>query len=136
MTTLSPRTPKVVRLVLGLFPSAFRTRYGHEIWQCIRDARRDLGNESLVFRIQFWIGIMADLGRSAGVEWCRSVSRQSYILALRRTAGGVLIAAALANVAYDAMSVKLSMGVLTAVLTALVAITGVLLIRNRSGKAP
>jgi hypothetical protein len=45
-----------------------------------------------------------------------------------------LIAAALANVAYDAMSVKLSMGVLTALLTALVAITGGLLMRD-PGKA-
>jgi hypothetical protein len=136
MTTFSHRTPKVIRLVLGVFPTAFRTRYGHEIWQCIRDARRDLGNESFVLTIRFWIGIMADLGRSACVEWCRSISRQSYILALRRTAGAVLIAAAFVNVAYDAMSVKLSMGVLTALLTALVAITGGLLIRNRPGKAP
>ena len=135
MTTLSPRTPKVVRLVLGLFPSAFRTRYGHEIWQCIRDARRDLGNESFVLTIRFWIGIMADLGRCAGVEWCRSISRESYIFALRRTAGAVLIAAALVNVAYDAMSVKLSMGVLTALLTVLAAIAGGLLMRSRPGKA-
>ena len=135
MTTVSPRTAKVVRLVLGVFPTAFRTRYGHEIWQCIRDARRDLGNESFVLTIRFWIGIMADLGRSAGVEWCRSVSRQSYILALRRTAGAVLIAAALVNVAYDAISPKLSMGVFVALLTALAAVTGGLLIRNRPGKA-
>jgi hypothetical protein len=136
MTTLSPRTPKVVRLVLGLFPSAFRTRYGHEIWQCIRDARRDLGNESFLLTIRFWIGIMADLGRSAGVEWCRSMSQQSYASALRRTAGAVLITAAFVNIAYDAISPKLRMGVLVALLTALAAVTGGLLIRNRPGKAP
>lgn len=135
MTTLSPRTPKLVRLALGVFPAAFRTRYGHEIWQCIRDARGDLGNESFVLTIRFWIGIMADLGRSASVEWCRSIPRESYILALRRTAGAVLIAAALVNVAYAAISPKLSMGVLVALLTALAAVTGGLLIRNRPGKA-
>ena len=135
MTNLSTRTPKVVRLVLGVFPAAFRTRYGHEIWQCIRDARRDLGNESFVLTIRFWIRIMADLARGAVVEWCRSISRESYILALRRTAGAVMITAAFVNVAYDAMSPKLSMGVLVALLTALAAVTGGLLIRNRPGKA-
>jgi hypothetical protein len=134
MTTLPPRIPKLVRLALGVFPGAFRTRYGHEIWQCIRDARRDLGNESFVLTIRFWIGIMGDLGRSAGVEWYRSVSRQSILLALRRTAGAVLIAAALLNVAYDAMSVKLNMGVFALLLTILAAVTGGLLIRSRSGK--
>ena len=136
MTTFTPRTRKLVRLVLGVFPAEFRSRYGDEIWQCIRDARRDLGNESFLLTIRFWIGIMADLGHCAGVEWCRSVSRQSYILALRRTVGAVLIAAALANVAYDAMSVKLSMGVLVALVTALAAVTGGLLIQNPPGKAP
>ena len=45
-----------------------------------------------------------------------------------------MIAAALVNVAYDAMAVKLSMGVLTALLTALAAFTGRLLLRN-PGKA-
>ncbi len=136
MTTLSPRTPKLVRLALGVFPAAFRIRYGHEIWQCIRDARRDLGNASFVLTIRFWIVIMADLGRSASVEWCRSISRESYILALRRTAGAVLITAAFVSIAYDAISPKLRMGVLVALLTALAAVTGGLLMRNRPGKVP
>jgi hypothetical protein len=134
MTTFTPRTPKLVRLVLGVFPAEFRSRYGDEIWQCIRDARRDLGNESFVLTIRFWIGIMVDLGRSACVEWWRSISRQSYILALRRTAGAVLITAAFVNIAYDAISPKLRMGVLVALLTALAAVTGGLLMRNRPGK--
>lgn len=130
MTTQSHRTPRLVRMAVGVFPSAFRARYGHEVWQCIRDARRDLGDQSFALTIRFWILIMADLGRSAVVEWCRSISRESYYLALRRTAGAVLIAAALINVAYDAMSIKLSMGVFTALLTAVSAITGTLLMRS------
>jgi hypothetical protein len=123
-------------MALGVFPAAFRARYGHEIWQCIRDSRHDLGDESLALTIRFWIGIMADLGRSATIEWCRSIPRESFSLALRRTAGAVLIAAALVNVAYDAISIKLSMGVFTALLTAVGAITGTLLIRSGPGRPP
>jgi hypothetical protein len=64
------------------------------------------------------------------------MSQRSYPLALRRTAGAVLITAAFVNIAYDAISPKLRMGVLVALLTALAAVTGGLLIRNRPGKAP
>lgn len=128
MTTLSP--PRLVRLALVMFPAAFRARYGREIWQCIRDARYELGDESLALTIRFWIGIMADLARSAVMERYWSIPRESYYLALRRTSGAVLIMAALANVGYDAMSVKLSMGVFAALLTAVGAITGALLIRS------
>ena len=113
-----------------MFRPAFRARYGREIWQCIRDARYELGDESLALTIRFWIGIMADLARSAVMERYQSIPRESY-LALRRTSGAVLITAALANVGYDAMSVKLSMGVFAALLTAVGAITGALLVRSR-----
>ena len=135
MTTFPSRTPKLVRLVLGVFPAEFRTRYSDEIWQCIRDARRDLGNESFVLAIRFWIEIMADLARGAVLEWSRSISRESYILALRRSAGAVMIAAAFGSIAYDAISPKLSMGVFVALLTAVAAVTGGVLIRSRPGKA-
>ena len=128
--TRSHGTPKIVRMALRAFPATFRDRYGRELWQCIRDARRDLGSETLAVTIRFWIVIVADLGRSALIEWCRSIPRESWSLALRRTAGALLLAAALANVAYDAVSVKLSMGVLVALLTALSAITGAVLIRS------
>ena len=136
MTTQPYRIPRLVRMALGAFPATFRTRYGHEIWQCIRDARRDLGNETFAVTIRFWILIVADLGRSALIEWGRSIPRESYSLALRRTVGALLIAAASANVAYDAMSPKLSMGVFVALLTAVSAITGTLLMRRRPGRAP
>jgi hypothetical protein len=122
-------------MALAVFPAAFRTRYSHEVWQCIRDARRDLGDESFARTIRFWILIIADLGRSAVMEWCRSIPREAYVLALRRTAGALLLAAALANVVYDAMSIKLSMGVLVALLTAVSAIAGTLLLRSGPGKA-
>jgi len=128
MRTLSP--PRLVRWALVMFRPAFRARYGREIWQCIRDARYELGDESLALTIRFWIGIMADLARSAVMERYQSIPRESY-LALRRTSGAVLITAALANVGYDAMSVKLSMGVFAALLTAVGAITGALLVRSR-----
>src|ERR1700682_2989217 len=100
MTTRSYGTPKIVRMALRAFPATFRARYGRELWQCIRDARRDLGDESLTLTIRFWIVIVADLGRNALIERCRSVPREFLSLALRRTAGVLLIAAALANVAY------------------------------------
>ena len=128
MTTLSP--PRLVRLALAMFPAAFRARYGSEIWQCIRDARHELGDESFALTIRFWMGIMADLGRSAVMERVRSTPRESYYLALRRMSGIVLVAAALVNVGYDAMSVKLSMGVFAALLTVVGAVTGTLLIRS------
>ena len=117
-------------MALVMFPAAFRGRYGREIWQCIRDARYELGDESRALTIRFWIGIMADLGRSAVMEWYRSTPRESYYLAVRRISGAVLIAAALVNVGYDAMSVKLSMGVFAGLLTAVGAITGTMLIRK------
>ena len=135
MRTQPYRTPSFVRMALAAFPRAFRARYGHEIWQCIRDARRDLGDESFAVTIRFWIGITADLGRSALKEWGRSIPRESYSLALRRTLGTVLIGAALGNVAYDAMSPKLSMGVFVALLTVVGAITGTLLIRSGPGES-
>ena len=134
MTSRSYQTPRLVRMALRAFPAAFRVRYGYELWQCIRDARRDLGDESVALTIRFWILIVADLGRSALMEWGRSIQRESLSLALRRTAGALLIAAALANVIYDAMSVKLSMGVLVALLTAVSAVTGTMLIRSGSGR--
>jgi hypothetical protein len=132
MTTLS--APRLVRMALGMFPAAFRARYGREICQCIRDARHELGDESLALTIRFWIGIMTDLGRSAVTEWYQSIPRESYYFALRRMSGAVLITAALVNVGYDAMSVKLSMGVFAALLTAVGAITGALLIRSAPRK--
>jgi hypothetical protein len=130
MTTESYRTPGLVRIALRAFPAAFRVRYGHDLWQCIRDARRDLGNETFAVTIQFWILIVADLGRSAVVERFRSTSRDSYFLVLRRTVGAVLVAAALANVGYDAMSVKLRMGVFAALLTLVSVMTGIRLLRS------
>jgi hypothetical protein len=127
--------PRLVRMALGIFPAAFRSRYGYEIWQCIRDARHDIGDESFVLAIRFWIDVLADLGRSATIEWGRSISRE-YALALRRTAGIALIGAAVANVGYDAVSVKLSMGIFTALLTAVGAIAGALLIRSGPTRSP
>jgi hypothetical protein len=135
MTKNSPCPPRVVRIVLGAFPAAFRTRYGHEIWQCIRDARRDLSDGSFAVTMNFWIGIVADLARGAATEWCRSMSRD-YALAFRRAAGLALIGAALANVGYDAMSVKQNMGVFAALLTAVGAIAGALLIRSGPTRSP
>lgn len=134
MTTPAYRTPELVRLALNIFPAAFRARYGHDLWQCIRDARRDLGNETFAVTIRFWILIVADLARSALMEWFRSIPRESWSLALRRTAGALLIGAALANVAYDAVSIKLSMGFFVALLTAAGAVTGTLLIRSGPGR--
>lgn len=133
MTPESYQIPRLARVALMMFPAAFRERYGHDLMQCIRDGRRDLGSETFAATIRFWILVVTDLARSALMERCRSIPRGSWSLALRRTAGAVLIAAALANVAYDAMSVKLSMGVFVALLTALSAIAGTLLIRSRPG---
>jgi hypothetical protein len=130
MTSQSYGPSRLVRVVLRAFPAAFRARYGDELWQCIRDARRDLGEESVAVTIRFWVLIVADLGRSALMERCRSVTRESWSLALRRTAGVFLLAAALGNVAYDSMSIKLSMGVFVALLTLLSAVTGVMLMRT------
>jgi hypothetical protein len=135
MRPRSYRTPKLVQMALRLFPAPFRARYGPDLWQCIRDARRDLGNEHFSVTIRFWFLVLADLGRSALIEWCRSISRESWSLALRRTAGAVLIASALANVAYDAVSIKLSMGFFAAFLTVAGAVTGSLLMRSGPGKA-
>ncbi|MDP9179589.1 MAG: hypothetical protein M3O61_18105 [Gemmatimonadota bacterium] len=129
------RAPKLVQIALRLFPAPFRARYGPDLWQCIRDARRDLGNENISVTIRFWFLVLADLGRSALIEWCRSISRESWSLALRRTAGAALIASALANVAYDAVSIKLSMGFFAAFLTAVAAVTGSLLVRSGPGNA-
>jgi hypothetical protein len=134
MTSSSYRTPKVIRLALNIFPTAFRARYGHELWQCIRDARRDLGNDTFAARIRFWILIVADLALSGVMEWLRSVPRESWPLGLRRTGGALLIAVALANVAYDAVSIKLSMGVFAALLTAVTAVAGTLLMRSGPGR--
>lgn len=121
--------PKLVRIALGVFPAAFRNRYGYEIWQCIRDARDDLDKGSFALTMRFWISIMTDLARGATIAWCRSIPRE-YALALRRTAGVVLVAAAIGNVGYDAVSVKLSMGVFAALLTTIGAAAGALLIRS------
>jgi hypothetical protein len=130
MTTQSFRNPRLVRIALRIFPAAFRARYGHELWLCIRDARRDFGNESFGATVRFWTLILADLARSALIERCRSIPRGFWPFVLRRTAGALLIAAAVANVAYDVVSIKLSMGVFTALLTAASAIAGTLLIRS------
>jgi hypothetical protein len=126
--------PRLLRIALGMFPAAFRSRYGHEIWQCIRDARHDLDARGFALSLRFWIAVIADLARAAALEWRRSISPDS-ILALRRVAGIGLIGAALANVGYDAMSVKLSMGVLAVLLTAAAAISGVFLIRSGTVRA-
>jgi hypothetical protein len=135
MTTRPYRALGIVRLALSMFPAPFRDRYGRDLLQCISDARRDLSSESLAGPIRFWILIAADLTRSAFLERCRSVARETWSLALRRTGGALLIAAALANVVYDAVSIKLSMGVFAALLTAISAVTGTLLIRGGQRKA-
>jgi hypothetical protein len=134
MTTQPYGIPRPVRAALRIFPAAFRARYGHDLLQCIRDGRRDLGSDGFAVTIRFWALVVVDLARSALVERGRSFTRESWSLALRRTGGIVLIAAALANVAYDVVSVKLSMGVFTALLTAASAIAGTLLMRSRPGK--
>lgn len=136
MTAQPYRIPRLVRAALKIFPATFRARYGHDLVQCIRDGRRDLESETFAVTIRFWILIVADLARSALMERCRSIPRESWSLALRRAGGAVLIAAAVANVAYDAVSVKLSMGVFVALLTALSAITGTLLIRSATRRVP
>jgi hypothetical protein len=133
MTTQDHCIPGPVRAALRIFPAGFRARYGRDLLQCIRDGRRDLGSDTFAVTVRFWVVILVDLARSALVERCRSIPRESWSLALRRLAGAVLIGAAVANVTYDAVSVKLSMGYFVALLTALSAITGVLLIRSRAG---
>lgn len=130
MITQPYRVPRLVRAVLATFPPAFRARYGQELCQCIRDARRDLESETSAATIRFWMSIVADLARSALVERYRSIPPGFWPLMLRRTAGALLIAAAVANVAYDVVSIKLSMGVFTALLTGASAIAGTLLIRS------
>ncbi len=135
MTTQDCRSSRLVRIALRIFPASFRARYGQELCQCIHDARRDLGNDSFGATTRFWILIVADLARSAPMEWGRSIPREDWWLVLRRTAGALLLVAALANVVYDAMSVKLSMGFFVALLTLVSAITGGLLIQGGPRRA-
>jgi len=57
----------VVRLLLWLYPSAFRTRYGKEIEQLIRTSRTDhtFANQP---SISFWTHVVADLVAGAASE--------------------------------------------------------------------
>ncbi len=122
--------------LLRAHPSQFRADYGREILVTIRDQRRALPNATPRLITTFWIRVLLDLGRSAGREWAAESRLRATSLTTRgkvRTASGcLLVASAIANVAYDLSEPKLSMGVLAILLTAVSGLVGALLVWRRA----
>ena len=121
----------MLRVILAFFPRQFSDRYSYEIWQTVRDSRRDLAAPGFARTAIFWIRIVGDLARSGLAERARSVSGKRRSHLARRALGVPLIAAAAANVAYDATSEHLSMGVLAMLLTVAGVLAGTILISRR-----
>lgn len=125
------RGERAVRLLVRAYPPAFRAAYGGELAQCVRDARRALGETSRLDALRFWAAVVADLAGGAAVEWVAE-ARTAAGGRVRRGAGLALLAAAAGNIAYDVGSVRNSMGVLALLLTALAIAAGGALVHRGS----
>ncbi len=73
MESRVPRSEKVYRFLLRLFPAGFREEYGEDLVQLLRDRRAELALGSRRIRAAFWMRSFADLIREASAERAQSM---------------------------------------------------------------
>ena len=147
----SPAEPgwqhRVLALMVRAFPTAFREHYGADLTRCVHEARSALGDVSRLNAIRFWAATFVDVGRQGirerlgglGESWAvntRGIVRTPPASPVRQGLGGLLLAAAAANIVYDVLSIKNSMGILAVLLTAVGAVGGFFLMRPPRPRRP
>ena len=120
-------TPLVFRALLLLYPPDFRSEFGPSILQLLRDQHRDLVHETVWTRTRFYCVAVADLYLSAVRERTTERRTRGDTARYHAWAATLLIGASAANLAYDILSPKLSMGIFAWLLTVLGAALGILL---------
>jgi len=91
-----PWVLRVYRLAMWAYPSAFRRRYGDEMWRVARDADAEARMAGDVVVVALWLRIAADLAHNASAERI-SLMRPTVVLAAVMTgvAGVIAVLASL-----------------------------------------
>jgi hypothetical protein len=133
----SSSVPPCIRALFVAYPREFRREFATELMQVIRDQRSALAGATEKRRALFWIGVIADLLRSAGRErvasvreWIHRRDPRRQRLRLYALGGATLLLGAAGNIAVDLVSPKLSMGIAAMALTTVSVCMGVALLRT------
>jgi len=70
-----PRSDRLYRFLLRLFPAGFREEYGEDVVQLFRDRRAELAGSRRRTRAVFWIRTLGDLILEASAERAQSMVR-------------------------------------------------------------
>lgn len=134
---------RLYAILLYAYPRSFRSKFGADMCQLMRDRRRALRNASPGHVFGFCLDAVRDVAVSVPREHADELRRRCMAAVLDRSPGRrsrligcVLIALSVLHVLFDLATPKLRMGVLAWLLTALTAVTGaVLVLRRPSGGA-
>lgn len=79
MTDIVATSDRIYRLVLNVYPRAFRDEYGEEMAQTLRDQVRDTWTERRIVGVAaLWLRVLLDTARSAFVEHLRQGRTVSF----------------------------------------------------------
>jgi putative ABC transport system permease protein len=87
MERREPRLEGFCRLLLGLFPAAFREEYGEDVMQMLRDRHRELASAPRRARAHFWTRAGAGLLFEAAAEWAQLWERRRHQYARKKGSG-------------------------------------------------
>lgn len=71
---------RLYQLMLLAYPRDFRLEYGSEMTQVFRDCHREVQSGGLVTTLRFWLGIILDVIRTAGVERWETLGKGHEIM--------------------------------------------------------
>ena len=71
---------RLYQLMLLAYPRDFRLDYGSEMTQVFHDCQREIQSGGLATALQFWLRIILDVVRTAGVERWETLGKGREIM--------------------------------------------------------